>query len=102
MARGWYFYKTKLGGIVIGFQFYGFKYPYNACHQTIDNAKEVLASVPSYDEYKQLVSKTEQLEKKLKIAMETLQKIADYQTDVLLQYWAEGALNKIKEMEDVK
>lgn len=91
---------------------------------------EVLAPVPSYDKVKEmsqkierlefdnealemahnegkeinaeLVSKTDKLEKKLEISMETLKKIADYQTDVLLQYWAEGALNKIKEMEGVK
>ena len=35
---------------------------------------KVLSPVPSYDEYKQLISKTEQLEKKLEIATEALKK----------------------------
>lgn len=43
-------------------------YPY-------EDIKEVLAPVPSYDEYKQLISKTEQLEKKLETATKALKKI---------------------------
>ena len=38
---------------------------------------EVLSAVPSYDKYKQLVSKTEQLEKKLSIATKALEEIPD-------------------------
>lgn len=37
------------------------------------DVKEVLAPVPSYDAYRQLVSKTEQLEKKLEIATKALE-----------------------------
>lgn len=37
--------------------------------------REVLAPVPSYDEYKQLVSKTDKLEKKLEIATKALKEI---------------------------
>lgn len=66
--------------------------------------KEVLAPVPSYDEYKQLVSKTEQLEKKLEIATKALKGVC---------VWAntgnggEKAVKKVcekalKEMEGVK
>ena len=47
------------------------------CWEHIDEhfVKEVLAPVPSYDEYKRLVSKTEQLEKKLKIATKAFEDI---------------------------
>lgn len=42
-----------------------------------DNIEEVLAPVPSYDEYKQLVSKTDELEKKLEIATKVLKEAND-------------------------
>lgn len=62
---------------------------------------EVLGPVPSYDEYKQLVSKTEQLEKKLKIATKALKDVAYLyiHTDKDLSTVANNAL---KEMEGVK
>lgn len=61
---------------------------------------EVLAPVPSYDEYKELVSKNEQLEKRLEIATKALK-------DVSLSLWDEMecrscAKKAIKEMEGVK
>ena len=40
------------------------------------SVKEVLAPVPSYDEYKQLVSETDKLEKKLEIATKALKEYA--------------------------
>lgn len=65
---------------------------------------EVLAPVPRYDEYKELVSKTEQLEKRLEIATKALKGAS---------FWAntgnggEQAVKKVcdkalKEMEGVK
>lgn len=69
---------------------------------------EVLAPVPSYDEYKQLVSKTDelvtrchQLEKKLEIATKALKDVAYLYiyTDKDLSTVANNAL---KEMEGVK
>lgn len=45
---------------------------------TLDgNVIAVISPVPSYEEYKQLVSKTEQLEKKLDIATKALELYAD-------------------------
>jgi hypothetical protein len=61
---------------------------------------EVLAAVPDYNEYKQLVSKTDQLEKQLAIATKALKEIHDC-TD-----WADNAFiyatEALKEMEGVK
>ena len=57
---------------------------------------ECLAPVPSYDEYKELVRKTEQLEKRLKIATKALNDILNDGDD----YWdkdkAQEALTKMK------
>ena len=64
--------------------------------------KEVLAPVPSYDEYKQLVSKTEQLEKKLEIALEVLGIIAMHSKDPVDAVQAACAISQIKEMEGIK
>ena len=72
-----------------------------------DEIVEVLAPVPSYDEHKQLVSKTEQLEKKLEMATKALKR---YSKD---DYYSEGggrsvnpypniARKALKEMEGVK
>ena len=64
--------------------------------------EEVLAQVPSYDKYKQLVSKTEQLEKKLEIALEVLGIIAMHSKDPVDAVQAACAISQIKEMEGVK
>lgn len=62
--------------------------------------EEVLEPVPSYDEYQQLVSKAEQLEKRLAIATKALK-------DVSLSLWDEMecrscAKKALKEMKGVK
>ena len=78
-----------------------------------DNIKEVLAPVPSYDEYIELIKKTEQLEKKLEIATKALKefRVLEYN---YLDYSIDKDGNKIdlhpnrvatkalKEMEGVK
>lgn len=51
LERGYYYYLTKIGARVIGFQCYGLKYPYDYNHNTIDSVKEVLAPVPKYDQF---------------------------------------------------
>ena len=63
------------------------------------SVKEVLAPVPSYDEYKKLVSKTDKLEKKLAIATKALKEInKNYRFTV-----AQDVVYKaLKEMEGVK
>lgn len=53
---------------------------------------EVLTPVPSHDEYKQLVSKTEQLEKKLAIAIKALKDMPEMSR----------AQRALREMEGVK
>ena len=77
---------------------------------------EVLAPVPSYEEYKRLVSKTEQLEKKLEIATKALKEIRkgieDFNDDPMnkIGFMAYGTLHEclkkskkaLKEMEGVK
>ena len=50
LESGYYFFKTK-DNIKIGFLYEGFKYPYDGRYNTIDNAEEVLAPVPSYEEW---------------------------------------------------
>lgn len=59
LPRGYYYYKTKVGVKVIGFQIMGFKYPYNENYNTIDSVEEVLAPVPTYDQFSQMVKKVE-------------------------------------------
>jgi hypothetical protein len=54
--------------------------------------EEVLAPVPSYDEHKELVSKTEQLEKKLEIATKALKDMPEMSM----------AQRALREMEGVK
>jgi hypothetical protein len=69
--------------------------------------KEVLAPVPSYYEYEELVSKTEELQKKLGIATKALEYYADENNYC---QWAldedgdlpEEAREALKEMEGVK
>ena len=75
--------------------------------------EEVLAPVPSYDEYKQLVSKTRQLEKKLEIATKALEELEsksdkfDYSWSIteqldFIKARCQEVLYQIKEMEGVK
>lgn len=63
LKRGYYYYKTKIGAKVIGYQCFGLKFPYDYNHNTIDSVKEVLAPLPSYYEYKELVRKSDKLDK---------------------------------------
>ena len=75
---------------------------------------EVLAPVPSYDEYKELVRKSEQLEKKLEIATKALKDYANSDEWELVDsknvYWSRKrfpypwriAGKALKEMEGVK
>lgn len=51
LESGYYFFKTKYD-IKIGFLYEGLKYPYDRRHSTIDDVIEVLAQVPSYEEWK--------------------------------------------------
>ena len=51
LERGYYYYLTKVGARVIGFQCYGLKYPYDYNHNTIDSVGGVLAPVPTYDKF---------------------------------------------------
>ena len=53
LENGYYFFKTK-DNIKIGFLYEGFKHPYDGRYNTIDNAEEVLAPVPSYEEWQQM------------------------------------------------
>lgn len=50
LESGYYFFKTKYD-IEIGFLYEGLKYPYDRRHNTIDDVEEVLAPVPTYQEY---------------------------------------------------
>lgn len=62
---------------------------------------EVLAPVPSYEEYKELLSKTEQLEKRLEIATKALEEYAEIET----YDWVDSkvvALKALKEMEGLE
>lgn len=66
---------------------------------------EVLQETPSYVEYNQLVSKTEQLEKRLEIATKALERIDDLSSDN--DGINDGGIiwcvsNALKEMEGVK
>ena len=67
-------------------------------HKYID---EVLEPVPSYDEYKELVSKTELLEKKLEIANKALKEYAETETYDWIDS-REVARKALKEMEGVR
>lgn len=102
LESGWYYIKIYWGaGYDIIFDNYN---PTTGLFVDFGKeVKEVLAPVPDYDEYKQLVSKTDessrkalQLEKKLEIATKAL------------QYYADGTLGSsvarqaLKEMEGVK
>ena len=72
--------------------------PYDKmAHQT----EEVLAPVPNYNEYKELVTKTEQLEKKLEIAKNALEHMAKFPT-YYHDYTGDAAKKALKEMEDIK
>ena len=78
-----------------------------------ENVKEVLASVPTYaefmdlmsnleyiDKYRELLSKTDKLEKKLEIATKALEEICDgYSEETCC---GERARKALKEMEGVK
>jgi len=107
LGFGYYYIDFGIGGVPMlfnGLEFY--------CERTQKpNAiKTILAPVPSYDEYKQLVSKTEQLvqkmhilEKRLEIATKALKRIdppninfEDY-NDRAIALWeiAHNALTKI-------
>lgn len=55
-----------------------------------------IASVPSYYEYRELISKTEQLQKKLEISTKALELYAE------LDIVGEEAREALKEMEEVK
>lgn len=68
LERGYYYYKTKVGAKVIGYQCFGLKFPYDYNHNTIDSVEEVLAPVPSYDEYNELVQKMHTLENCLEVS----------------------------------
>lgn len=57
--------------------------------------------VPSYDEYIELVSKTEQFEKRLEIATKALEKYTEVETDDWIDS-KEVAQKALKEMEGVK
>lgn len=73
LKRGYYYYLTKVGARVMGFQCYGLKYPYDYNHNTIDSVKEVLAPVPDYDQFSQTAKKVEELESRLKEAENIIQ-----------------------------
>lgn len=79
LERGYYYYKTKADEKVVGYQCSSLKFPYDYNNNTIDTVKEVLSAVPSYDEYKQLVSKTDELVQKMHI----LEKRLENTTNVL-------------------
>lgn len=82
LPRGYYYYKTKVGVKVIGYQCFGLKYPYDYNHNTIDSVKEVLAPVPAYDQFvdltekanqfSQMVTKCHRLEQQLEEAEEVI------------------------------
>lgn len=60
LERGYYYYKTKAGAMVVGYQCFGLKFPYDYNHNTIDSVVEVLTPVPTYWK---LMQKTHTLEK---------------------------------------
>lgn len=59
LERGYYYYKTKVGAKVIGYQCFGLKFPYDYNHNTIDSVEEALYHVPSYEEYTELLRHSE-------------------------------------------
>lgn len=63
---------------------------------------EVLAPVPSYDEYKRLVSKTDKSEKQLAIATKALEKYANSPVGSKYRLTGITACIALKEMEGVK
>lgn len=76
-------------------------------YSSFDFVKEVIAPVPSYDEHMELVSKTEQLEKKLAIATKALKSfIPDDLTDGGFGEMYEDVIwdckKALKEMEGIK
>jgi hypothetical protein len=94
LERGYYYYKTKSGAKVIGYQCFGFEFPYDYYHNTLDYVKEVLAPVPNYDElqsyekcvdmlfdvnkkWERTIKERKRLEKKLEIATKALKLYAD-------------------------
>lgn len=93
LERGYYYYLTKVGAKVIGYQCFGLKFPYDYYHNTIDSVEEVLASVPSYGQYIGLMDDSKELdkaydkinllEKKLELAKKALK---DCYND--MKYWA--------------
>lgn len=73
------------------------------CFTSNKDIEEVIAPVPSHDEYKQLVSKNEQLEKRLENATKALKDIKVYSQRDWDEYnCMECAGKALKEMEGVK
>ena len=108
LERGYYYYLTKVGVKVIGYQCFGLKFPYDYYHNTIDSVEEVLADVPSYEQYIGLMDDSKELdkaydkinllEKKLEIATKALKDISGWD-----EYDCMGLAKKaLKEMEGVK
>lgn len=102
LERGYYYYLTKVGARVIGFQCYGLKYPYDYNHNTIDSVRGVLAPVPTYDKFLEYYTgnihwkkECERLQKQLEEANKI---IKDYDTlregyaynpgDIYLKKWS--------------
>ena len=70
-------YYIKVCGNLTGKEFFVYdNYINGKWKYTLDrNVIDIIAPVPNYDEYKELVSKTEQLQKKLEIATKALKRI---------------------------
>ena len=90
-------------------QIYSSEYLKNYVNVKDSDNIEVLALVPSYDEYMELVRNSDeavtnchQLEKKLEIALEVLGIIAMHSKDPVDAVQAACAISQIKEMEGVK
>lgn len=62
LKTGHYYFKTK-NDVKIGFLYKGFKCPYDGKYNTIDDVVEVLAPVPTYEEWEELQESNDGLSK---------------------------------------
>lgn len=104
LETGWYYTKHDDGKIYIWLCFKD-----DCSYIENPEVKEVLAPVPSYDHFSQLVKKVERLQKRLEIATKALKRYEDKQNwdirGVSFMKYNKGftiARKALKEMEGVK
>lgn len=63
LKTGHYYFKTKKNDVKIGFLYKGFKCPYDGKYNTINDVVEVLAPIPTYEEWEELQESNDGLSK---------------------------------------